>query len=115
MTARRALGVDRGHQAPLAGQSGTPFASDTNLLSNITPQGAALNQGAWQRLEARENELATKAGIAVYVLTGPLFERVLPPLPRADAHRACDKRGISFIATLPHGRPIRADGRGSGG
>lgn len=79
-----ALNVDRGHQAPLAGQSGTPFASDTNLLSNITPQGSALNQGAWQRLEAQENELATRAGIAVYVLTGPLFERVLPPLPRAD-------------------------------
>lgn len=79
-----ALGVDRGHQAPLAGQSGTPFASDTNLLSNITPQGADLNQGPWQRLEARENELATGEGIAVYVLTGPLFERVVPPLPRAD-------------------------------
>lgn len=86
--ASRALDVDRGHQAPLAGQSGTSFASDTNLLSNITPQGSALNQGAWQRLEARENELAVRAGIAVYVLTGPLFERVLPPLPRADVrHR----------------------------
>jgi endonuclease G len=37
-----ALGIDRGHQAPLAGQSGTPFAAATNLLSNITRQGAAL-------------------------------------------------------------------------
>ena len=82
--ASQALGVDRGHQAPLAGQSGTPFAADTNILSNITPQGAALNQGAWQRLEARENDLARSADIAVYVVTGPLFERVLPPLPGAD-------------------------------
>ena len=82
--ASQALGVDRGHQAPLAGQSGTPFAADTNILSNITPQGAALNQGAWQRLEARENDLARSANIAVYVVTGPLFERVLPPLPGAD-------------------------------
>ena len=29
--ASQALGVDRGHQAPLAGQSGTPFAADTNI------------------------------------------------------------------------------------
>lgn len=82
--ASQALGIDRGHQVPLAGQSGTPFAVDTNVLSNITPQGSALNQGAWQRLEAQENDLAQAGNIAVYVLTGPLFERVLPPLPRAD-------------------------------
>ncbi len=82
--APRALGIDRGHQAPLAGQSGTPFASDTNILSNITPQGAALNQGAWQRLEARENGLSRAENIAVYVVTGPLFERVMPPMPRTD-------------------------------
>lgn len=82
--APRELGIDRGHQAPLAGQSGTPFAPDTNLLSNITPQGAALNQGAWQRLEAWENDLARNEGIAVYVVTGPLFERVLPLMPKAD-------------------------------
>lgn len=82
--APRTLGIDRGHQAPLAGQSGTPFAADTNILSNITPQGSALNQGAWQRLEARENDLARDEGIAVYVVTGPLFERVMPPMPKAD-------------------------------
>lgn len=82
--APRTLGIDRGHQAPLAGQSGTPFAADTNILSNITPQGAALNQGPWQRLEAKENDLARTRNIAVYVLTGPLFERVMPPLPKAD-------------------------------
>lgn len=79
-----ALVIDRGHQAPLASQSGTPFAADTNILSNITPQGAALNQGPWQRLEAAENALAKIENVAVYVLTGPLFERVLPPLPKAD-------------------------------
>lgn len=94
-----ALGVDRGHQTPLAGQSGTPFASDTNLLSNITPQGAPLNQGAWQRLEARENELATGAGIAVYVLTGPLFERVLLPLPRADERHRVPSGYWKVVAT----------------
>ena len=82
--ANAALGVDRGHQAPLASLSGTPFAADTNLLSNITPQASALNQGAWQRLETRERELARAERTTVYVLTGPLFERLMPPLPGAD-------------------------------
>jgi endonuclease G len=41
-----ALGIDRGHQAPLAAFSGTAFAADTNILSNITPQASALNQAA---------------------------------------------------------------------
>ena len=86
--ASAALGVDRGHQAPLAAFSGTPFWSDTNVLSNITPQAAALNQGAWQRLEARETALAVSAKTAVYVLTGPLFERPMAPLPAGQAlHR----------------------------
>ena len=78
------LGVDRGHQAPLAAFSGTPFWPDTNKLSNITPQANALNQGSWQQLEARETQLARSKNVAVYVLTGPLFERLMPALPRAD-------------------------------
>jgi endonuclease G len=78
------LGVDRGHQAPLAAFSGTPFWPDTNKLSNITPQSNALNQGSWQHLEARETRLARTKNVAVYVLTGPLFERLMPPLPGAD-------------------------------
>lgn len=97
--ASQALGVDRGHQAPLAGQSGTPFAADTNILSNITPQGAALNQGAWQRLEARENDLARSANIAAYVVTGPLFERVLPSLPGADERHRVPSGYWKVVAT----------------
>lgn len=40
------LHIDRGHQAPLASFSGTQMADQTNILSNITPQGSALNQSA---------------------------------------------------------------------
>lgn len=98
-----ALGVDRGHQAPLAAFSGTPFASDTNILSNITPQGSALNQAPWQRLEAKENELAKRENIAVYVLTGPLFERVMPGLPKADERHRVPSGYWKVVAT--------ADGR----
>ncbi|USU03886.1 DNA/RNA non-specific endonuclease [Sphingomonadaceae bacterium OTU29LAMAA1] len=82
------LRVDRGHQAPLAAFSGTPFWLETDVLSNITPQASALNQGSWQRLEARETALAMSASTAVYVLTGPLFERLMAPLPAGPAlHR----------------------------
>lgn len=101
--ASQALGVDRGHQAPLAAFSGTAFAADTNLLSNITPQGSALNQAPWQRLEARENDLARDGNVAVYVLTGPLFERVMPPLPKADERHRVPSGYWKVVAT--------ADGR----
>lgn len=83
-----ALRVDRGHQAPLASFSGTAFAEDTNILSNITPQGSALNQGAWVRLETQERALAQRSGKAVYVTTGPLFERLMRPMPKGpELHR----------------------------
>lgn len=95
-----ALGIDRGHQAPLAAFSGTPFAADTNILSNITPQGAPLNQAPWQRLEAQENELARHENIAVYVLTGPLFERVVPAMPRADERHRVPSGYWKVVATV---------------
>jgi endonuclease G len=41
-----------------------------------------------RRLEARETALAISANTAVYVLTGPLFERLMAPLPAGPAlHR----------------------------
>jgi len=79
-----ALSIDRGHQAPLASFSGTTHPEHTNYLSNITPQSAALNQGPWVRLENAERALVRSSAGAVYVLTGPLFERDMRPLPRAD-------------------------------
>jgi endonuclease G, mitochondrial len=97
--ASEAIGIDRGHQAPLSAFSGTPFAADTNILSNITPQGSALNQAAWQQLEAREKALAMAENTAVYVLTGPLFERVMPPLPNSDERHRVPSGYWKVIAT----------------
>ncbi|MEW9853863.1 DNA/RNA non-specific endonuclease [Novosphingobium sp. M1R2S20] len=79
--ANRVLRTDRGHQAPLASFSGTPFATDTNILSNITPQASALNQGPWNALEGQERSLAKRLNTPVYVYTGPLFERLMAPVP----------------------------------
>lgn len=82
-----ALGVDRGHQAPLATLRGTGAWEETNYLSNITPQRSALNQGPWRLLEERVRDLIG-AYEAAYVATGPLYERTMPSLPGADeGHR----------------------------
>jgi len=106
--ASAALHVDRGHQAPLASFSGTAFASETNILSNITPQASALNQGAWVKIEDQERALAKRLNAAVYVYTGPLFERMMKALPKVSAlHRVpsaywkvvslADGRSTAFI------------------
>lgn len=97
--ASEALRIDRGHQAPLAAFSGTKTWSDTNILSNITPQASALNQGAWQRLEARENQLIKSSKAALYVLTGPLYERLMRPMPSAALRHRVPSGYWKVIAT----------------
>jgi endonuclease G len=94
------LHVDRGHQAPLSSFSGTPYAADTNLLSNITPQSSALNQGPWARLEDREREVATRLGVPVYVYTGPLFERMMRPLPAGGLYQRTPSGYWKVVATV---------------
>ena len=102
--APRALRVDRGHQAPLASFSGTPHLADTNVLSNITPQASALNQGPWVRLENLEREVARTT--TIYVLTGPLFERLMRPLPAEQGTHRVPSGYWKAVAT--------ADGRMTG-
>lgn len=83
--ANAALQVDRGHQVPLASFTSTPEWEATNYLSNITPQKSALNQGPWEALESAERTLARRSDVAaVYVMTGPVYQRGMPPLPKAD-------------------------------
>lgn len=83
--ANAALGVDRGHQAPLAAFAGTPHWQTTNYLSNITPQSSALNQGPWEHLEAAERRAVREGYVAVLmVLTGPFYERHFGRLPETQ-------------------------------
>lgn len=78
---------DRGHQAPLASFKGSRHASHTNYLSNITPQKSELNQGVWVKMENKIRDIVKDVG-EVYVMTGPVYERAMPPLPYADeAHK----------------------------
>ncbi len=78
------LGVDRGHQAPLAAFKGHADWAMTNFLSNITPQSSRLNQGPWKKLEEAVRKLAKDIGQDVFVMTGPLYEWHMAKLPATD-------------------------------
>jgi len=106
--ANAALHTDRGHQAPLGSFTGTAHWRDTNYLSNITPQSSALNQGPWVRLETAVRALARQTTVAaVYVMTGPLYERQMPALPGADEpHRV--PSGYWKIVAIQDGSTISA-------
>ncbi len=98
-----ALRIDHGHQTPLAAFSGTPQWDDTNVNSNMTPQSSALNRGPWQRLEGWERSVTLKTNGPVYVLTGPLFEQLMRPLPAGPAYHRVPSAYWKVIA-LPDGR-----------
>ncbi|MGF6513030.1 endonuclease G [Pseudomonas sp. BT76 TE3572] len=88
-----ALKIDRGHQANLASMGGVTDWQTLNYLTNITPQKADLNQGAWARLEDQERNLSKVPDVdAVYVATGPLYEKNIGSLP-----------GTNKIHTIPSG------------
>lgn len=115
--APKSVGIDRGHQALLAAFFGRPFVKHTNALSELTPQGAGLSQAAWQRLEAPENDLPSGRTSPCTWSLGPLFERVMPPLVRADerdrVHRGAgrsptDRTFVLLSASLQRAPPRSA-------
>jgi endonuclease G len=99
--AHAALKTDRGHQVPLASFSAIKDPTPLNYLSNCTPQNSKLNQRLWNHLEMAVRDLALRREVrAVHVLTGPLYERIMPELPGADeAHRV--PSGYFKIVALP--------------
>lgn len=94
------LGYDRGHLAPLGSFKGSRFASQANFLSNITPQKSALNQGPWRILEERVRALVEK-GNTVWVITGPIYEDEMPPLPNADETHTVPSGYWKIVAIEP--------------
>lgn len=98
--ANSALKTDRGHQAPLASFKGTDDWAETNYLSNITPQKAALNQGPWKKLEDKVRKFVLK-GNTVYVMTGPIYEKEMPTLPGADEPNKIPSGYWKIILTQP--------------
>lgn len=99
-----AANYDRGHQAPLASFTSNPDWENTNYLSNITPQKADLNRGAWLKLESAVRELAMQHS-TVYVVTGPLYnDKVeMTPMPNApEAKVPTDYYKVVAIKDMDH-------------
>jgi len=95
------LKYDRGHLAPLGSFKGSRFASQVNYYSNIVPQQSRLNQGPWRELETAVRDLVLQSG-EVFVITGPLYEKDMPPLPNADEPHIVPS-GFWKIITVPEG------------
>lgn len=69
---------DRGHMAPAADMSfSLQTMSESFYMSNMSPQRPEFNRGIWKKLEENVRHFATACG-AVYVVTGPIFEKNLP-------------------------------------
>ena len=97
--ANAVLGTDRGHQVPLASFSNTSSWSDTNYLSNITPQDADLNQGPWVKLENAVRNFVRQSN-NVYVVTGPLYEWNYGSLPRANERHTIPSGYFKVVTTI---------------
>jgi endonuclease G len=66
-------GFDRGHSVPRDDMNRTfELQAGTFLLSNMSPQTKALNEGIWAYLEQRVRAWA-KANGKVFVISGPIF------------------------------------------
>ena len=96
------IGTDRGHQAPLASFKGTNCWSDTNYLSNITPQKSDLNQGAWKKLEDAVRHCISSSSdhnFTLWVITGPIYGDTTMKLPKADEFHKVPKAYWKIVAT----------------
>ncbi len=54
-----------------------------DYYSNIVPQNEDLNRGSWQRLEQAGRNIVC-SGETLWVMTGPLYEQQMAPLPQAN-------------------------------
>lgn len=82
-------GYAMGHMASLKSLGAAAEWETLNYLSNVMPQMASLNGGAWKALENAERRLANARSVReVFAVAGPLYERPMPALPRADEPHA---------------------------
>ena len=78
-------GYDRGHMVPSADMRWNFEAlQGTYYYSNISPQLADLNRGAWAELEDWGRRYVTFSGRRLFVMTGPVLRDGLPTMQKAD-------------------------------
>ncbi|AQS88296.1 endonuclease [Neoasaia chiangmaiensis NBRC 101099] len=65
-------GWSRGHMTPSGDMPDPKARAETYALSNIVPQSARLNSGAWDHIEHAVRQQALRDG-EIYVVTGPAF------------------------------------------
>ena len=68
---------DKGHNAPnsaIDGRYGQTAQLDTFKMSNVCPQAACLNEGAWQGFEKIESEDYGQRFQRTWTITGPVFD-----------------------------------------
>lgn len=73
LTDYRTSGYDRGHMTPSGDEAGASAQDQSFLLSNIVPQKAELNRGAWEGVESAVRGWAEQEG-EIFVVTGPGYD-----------------------------------------
>jgi endonuclease G, mitochondrial len=98
----RSSGFQRGHMAPAADFRWSPKASTaSNILSNIAPQPASMNEGLWADLEisARRYLQVRDSLDELLVVTGPLLEAGLKKL-KDTSRVSIPKRFFKVVVNL---------------
>ena len=70
---------DRGHMAPAGNNTqNDQIMSESFFLSNMVPQVANNNRGAWRLLEAAERQWAATPGTDFYIISGGIYDQGHP-------------------------------------
>lgn len=77
-------GYDRGHLAPAEDMKFSEVTMrESFYMSNMSPQKPDFNRGVWKKLEKEVRRFAYNEG-SVFVITGPILERGLKKIGRAN-------------------------------
>jgi endonuclease G len=101
-------GYDRGHMVPSADMRWNLEALQaTYLYSNIAPQVADLNRGAWAELEDWGRRYVNFSGHRLFVVTGPVLKDGLPTMQKADRKNevSIPEQFFKVFADLDSDRP----------
>ena len=102
------FGYDRGHLAPSADFRWSQTAlSESYYYSNMSPQLAAFNRGAWGDLEdAVRGYMYSHSSTDLYVLTGPILKDGLPKIERGKNKVSIPERYWKVVLDLNNKKAI---------